>query len=132
MFQFHHTVRLSDTDVTKQVYYARPLEWLEWCRVSWFDKHFGNFLNFVEKEGVTFFPSKVLTDYKKPILFGDHLIIEMRVNEIKKVSFIFDYTVMRGADVVLKSAITMVCFDLKKQSLRRLHPALLQQLQRLQ
>jgi len=120
MFMREHTVFLSDTDTTGQVYYSKPLEWLEWCRVEWFQKQFGNFLQFVEKSGITFFPSRANVDYKRPIFFGDTLKIEMTAKEIKKVSFLLDYTVKRGEEIVLKSEITIVCFDTKKKTLGRM------------
>ncbi|MCK5241797.1 acyl-CoA thioesterase [bacterium] len=126
MFTKHHKVQLSDTDVTGQVYYAKPLEWLEWCRVDWFESHSGNFMDYVKNHQLTFFPSKVHTDYKKPMFFGDQLIIEMSIKEIKKVSFIFTYTVKRDNEIVLTSDITMVCFNPEKKRLAPLPKHLLE------
>lgn len=129
MHIYEHTVHLSDTDTTGQVYYARPLEWLEWCRVDWFTKQFGNFMKFVETSGITFFPSKVNVDYRKPVLFGDALRIEMTATEVKKVSFSLAYTVKRGEETVLSAEIVMVCFDTKKASFGRLNADMLAALQ---
>ncbi|NTV53535.1 MAG: acyl-CoA thioesterase [Candidatus Firestonebacteria bacterium] len=125
-------VHLSDTDVTGQVYYAKPLEWLEWCRVDWFTRHYGNFLNYVETNGLTFFPARAVVDYKKPIFFNDELVVELRVKEIKKISFIFAYTLKRVHETVLKSEITMVCFDVRKKSLAALPGHLLEDLKSLE
>jgi len=132
MYRMNHTVRLSDTDVTGQVYYARPLEWMEWCRVAWFAEQYGNFIQFVEKTGITFFPSQVKIDYKKPMFFGDVLSIEMYVKELRKISSIFDYTIKRRDEIVLKSEIIMVCFDVRKKSLTRLSEDLISKLTMLQ
>jgi acyl-CoA thioester hydrolase len=118
-------VHLSDTDVTGQVYYSKPLEWLEWCRVDWFTQHYGNFMEHVEKTGITYFPAKVIVDYKKPIFFNDELLVEVTVKEIKKVSFLFAYAVKRGSETVLKSEITMACFDVRQKSLAALPAQLL-------
>lgn len=120
MHVMRHEVHLSDTDCTGWVYYAKPLEWLEWCRVDWFNKKFGNFLKFVEETGITFFPSKVTVDYKKGIFFGDKIQIEMKPKEIKKVSFVLEYVIKRGEETVLTSEITLVCFDSKKKTFARL------------
>jgi acyl-CoA thioester hydrolase len=120
MFVMPYTVHLSDTDTTSQVYYARPLEWLEWCRVDWFNKSFGNFMQFVESSGITFFPSQAHIEYKRPVLFGDQLTIEMAARDIKKVSFVLDYTVKRGDEIVIRSEITIVSFDVRKKALARL------------
>ncbi len=128
MYTMNLQVHLSDTDVTGQVYYARPLEWLEWCRVQWFTEHYGNFMKYVETTGITFFPSKATVEYKRPIFFGDALVIELRVKDAKKVSFVFDYTIKRGSETVLRSEITMVCFDVRKKSLSALPEPLMQQL----
>lgn len=132
MHIYEHTVHLSDTDTTGQVYYARPLEWLEWCRVDWFTKQFGNFMKFVETSGITFFPSKVSVDYRKPVLFGDGLRIEMTATEVKKVSFTLSYTVKRGEETVLSAETVIVCFDTKKNSFGRLTPEMLTALQGMQ
>jgi len=128
MHVFAHTVRLSDTDTTGQVYYARPLEWLEWCRVDWFQAQYGNFMDFVARTGITFFPSRLSIDYKKPVFFGDELRVEMQAKDIKKISFVFDYTVRRRDEIVIKSEITMVCFDTRKKSLAPLDADLLSRL----
>jgi len=126
MHRMELTVHLSDTDVTGQVYYSKPLEWLEWCRVDWFTKNQGPFLDYVEKTGITFFPARVCTDYKRPILFGDRITLEMTAKDLKKVSFVFDYCLKRGTETVLKSEITMVCFDPRKKGLAAI-PADLQE-----
>jgi acyl-CoA thioester hydrolase len=125
------TVHLSDTDVTGQAYYSKPLEWMEWCRVDWFTAQQGNFMKFVEATGITFFPAKVTAEYKKPIFFGDALRIEMKAKEIKKISFIFEYAIKRGEETVLKSDITMVCFNTVKKSLAALPPDLLEKIESL-
>lgn len=124
MYTMEHKVHLSDTDTTGQVYYSRPLEWLEWCRVNWFESKFGNFLKYVEDTGITFFPAKVNVEYKRPILFGDNVKIEMQVAELKKVSALLDYTVKRNDEIVLKSQITMVCFNTKSKRLSSMNDEL--------
>lgn len=131
MFSYSHHVHLSDTDVTGQVYYVKPLEWLEWCRVEWFQASFGNFMDFVKANQQTFFPSKVETHYKKPMFFGDHLTIQMSVKEIKKVSFIFAYKILREQEIVLTSAITMVCFNPVSKRLTPLSDTILDRLHEL-
>jgi acyl-CoA thioester hydrolase len=131
MHSYPVKVHLSDTDVTGQVYYAKPLEWLEWARVDWFTQKYGNFLEVVEKTGLTYFPAKAVVEYKKPIFFNDELVVEVTVKEIKKVSFLFAYAVKRGAETVLQSEITMVCFNLQKKSLAPLPETLLADLQAL-
>jgi YbgC/YbaW family acyl-CoA thioester hydrolase len=120
MFKMELKVHLSDTDVTGQVYYSKPLEWMEWCRVNWFETKYGNFMKYAEDTGTTFFPSKVNVDYKKPIMFGDALEIEMVSKDIKKVSFVIEYTVKRRDEVVLKADVLMVCYDVKKARLTRI------------
>jgi YbgC/YbaW family acyl-CoA thioester hydrolase len=119
-------VHLSDTDVTGQVYYSKPLEWMEWCRVDWFQARYGNFMKHVETTGITFFPSKVNVDYRKPIMFGDRLDIEMVSADIKKVSFVLKYTIKRQEDVVLEAGVLMVCFDVRNKKLAKLEGGMLE------
>ena len=128
MHKMEHVVHLSDTDTTGQVYYSKPLEWLEWCRVDWFTRKFGNFMKFVENTGITYFPSKANVEYKKPIFFGDKLTIEMLPKEVRKISFLLDYTIKRGEEVVLKSEINMVSFDVKNKTFARLNDEMLKTL----
>lgn len=132
MFTIQHKVHLSDTDVTGQVYYAKPLDWLEWCRVDWFESQFGNFMAYVSENELTFFPSKVETNYKKPMFFGDQLQIEMLVKDIKKVSFVFAYQIKRLDEIVLTSDITMVSFNPIKKRLSALPEDLLKKIQTLE
>ncbi len=126
MHKMPFEVRLSDTDVTGQVYYSKPLEWMEWCRVDWFQAKYGNFMKHVEETGVTFFPSKVSVDYRKPILFGDKLQIEMSSKDIKKVSFVLEYAMKRQGDTVLQAEVLMVCFDVKNKKLAKLEGGMLE------
>lgn len=126
MYKMAQEVHLSDTDVTGQAYYARPLEWMEWCRVNWFQEKYGNFMKHVEETGITFFPSKVNVEYLKPIMFGDKLEIEMISKEIKKVSFTLEYAVKRQGDMVLKADVLMVCFDAKNKKFAKIEGELLE------
>ncbi|MBN2754649.1 MAG: acyl-CoA thioesterase [Candidatus Goldbacteria bacterium] len=129
MYKMEQEVHLSDTDVTGQVYYARPLEWMEWCRVNWFQEKYGNFMKRVEETGITFFPSKINVDYKKPMMFGDKLTVEMCAKEIKKVSFVLDYAVKRGEETVLTADVVMVCFDNSNKKLGKIDPDMLAYIQ---
>ncbi|MCE5300672.1 MAG: acyl-CoA thioesterase [Spirochaetia bacterium] len=119
-------VRLSDTDVTGQVYYSKPLEWMEWCRVGWFQEKYGNFMKHVENTGITFFPSKVSIDYRKPIFFGDKLEIGMISKDLKKVSFTLGYTIKRQEEVVLTADIVMACFDTKSKRLVKIEGGMME------
>ena len=126
MYKMNLEVHLSDTDATGQVYYSRPLEWMEWCRVGWFQGKFGNFMKHVEETGVTFFPSKVSVDYRKPVFFGDKLEIEMGSKDLKKVSFTLGYAVKRQGEVVLTADVLMVCFDTKSKRLGKIEGGMLE------
>ena len=126
MYKMPLEVHLSDTDVTGQVYYSKPLEWMEWCRVKWFQEKFGNFMKHVEDTGITFFPSKVSVDYRKPVFFGDSLEIEMASKDLKKVSFLLEYTVKRLDEVVLQAEILMVCFDTRGKRLGKIEGGMLE------
>ncbi len=126
MYKMPLEVRLSDTDVTGQVYYSKPLEWMEWCRVSWFQEKYGNFMKYVEETGITFFPSKVSVDYRKPVMFGDRLDIEMVSKDVKKVSFTLQYTMKRNEEVVLTAEVLMVCFDAKNKKFGKIEGGMLE------
>ena len=126
MYKMTIKVHLSDTDVTGQVYYSKPLEWMEWCRVNWFGEKYGNFMKYVEETGITFFPSKVSIDYRKPIFFADKLEIEMSSKDLKKVSFLLEYTIKRQEEIVLKADVLMVCFDTKRRRLGKIEGGMLE------
>jgi len=126
MYKMPLEVHLSDTDVTGQVYYSKPLEWMEWCRVNWFQEKYGNFMKRVEETGITFFPSKVSVDYRKPMFFADRLEIEMSSKDLRKVSFILEYNVKRQEEVVLKADVLMVCFDTKSKRLGKIEGGMME------
>jgi YbgC/YbaW family acyl-CoA thioester hydrolase len=65
-------------------------------------------------------------DYRKPVMFGDMLDIEMVSKDVKKVSFVLDYTIKRQGDVVLKAEILMVCFDVKNKKFAKIEGGLLE------
>ncbi len=120
MYVMEHVVHLSDTDATGQVYYARPLEWFEWCRVDWFNGTFGDFLAETRANGISYFPAQAHIDYRRPLFCGDKIRIEMSVGKTNLASFDLEHAVFKGDEIMVTCRITMVGFDLLKKRPTRL------------
>jgi acyl-CoA thioester hydrolase len=114
MFTLTHKVHIADTDVTGQVYYARPLEWFEWCRMEWFEKNFGNFEAFVKERGITFMPVNVNINYHRPLRLGDLFTVEMEISGVQRATFELQYTIRNGEQTALTATIRMACVGLER------------------
>lgn len=93
-----YTVRMNDTDAAGRIYFADQFriahETFEEYMAS-IGHHFGKFL--------TEYPFMIPivhaeADYRKPLLVGDVLRIEVQVGRLGRTSFALDYRLLRIAD----------------------------------
>lgn len=111
MFLYKHRVNYSDTDVSGWIYYSKPLEWMEWCRVEFFRHRFGGIIEFGKETGITIFPASVQVNYRKGIFFDDKVDLELRVKEIHNYSFVFTYKLLSRGDTSITAELNMVVAD---------------------
>ncbi len=90
-------VRYGDTDAMGIVYYANYLRWFEMGRTEMM-RHLGIAYKEIEEQGVYLPVSEVFCKYHRPAKYDDVLVIETRVDFLKKVSMQFSYRILRAED----------------------------------
>lgn len=90
-------VRYGDTDAMGIVYYANYLRWFEMGRTEMM-RHLGIAYKEIEEQGVYLPVSEVFCKYHRPAKYDDVLIIETRIDFLKKVSLQFSYRILRAQD----------------------------------
>ena len=100
-------VAYGDTDAMGVVYYANYLRWFEVARTEMM-RHLGIAYKVMEEGGVFLPVSEVFCKYHRSARYDDLLIIETRIDFLKKVSLQFSYRILRvedGAELVTGSTL---------------------------
>ncbi len=90
-------VRYGDTDAMGIVYYANYLRWFEMGRTEMM-RHLGIAYTEIEEQGVYLPVSEAFCKYHRPAKYDDILIVETRIDFLKKVSMQFSYRILRAED----------------------------------
>lgn len=90
-------VRFSDLDALGHVNHAVFISYLEHARTQWWRGHLGE-RSFLE-EG--FLLARVEIDYRKPILLGEAVRVDLRCAQVGTTSFALAYQVVRERDAVV-------------------------------
>jgi acyl-CoA thioester hydrolase len=90
-------VRYGDTDAMGIVYYANYLRWFEMGRTEMM-RHLGIAYKEIEEQGVYLPVSEAFCKYHRPAKYDDILIVETRIDFLKKVSMQFSYRILRAED----------------------------------
>lgn len=90
-------VTYGDTDAMGIVYYANYLRWFEVARTEMM-RDLGIAYKIMEAEGVFLPVSEVFCKYHRSAKYDDILIIETRIDFLKKVSLQFSYRILRAED----------------------------------
>ena len=91
------TVRFSEVDSMKIVWHGNYLKYFEDGRESFGLKYNLGYLE-VHKHNVMIPIVKVSCDYKRPLVYGDELIIETRFIPTEAAKIVFEYTIFRKQD----------------------------------
>lgn len=92
-------VRYADTDAMGVVYYANYLAYFEAARVE-FLRAMGVSYRALEEQGMAAPVVEASCRYRAPARFDDQLVIRTRLAELKRVSFAFEYEIVREPDQV--------------------------------
>ena len=93
-FAIRQRVRFAETDAQGVVYYANYLMYAEVGRVA-FLRHLGLDYADLRTEGVDFTIGEAKVRYHAPLRFDDEYDIRVRVGEIRRASWTFDYRIER-------------------------------------
>ena len=113
-------VRFSDLDAMGHVNHAVIVSYLEHARTKWWS----GFLAGREFQEEGFLIARVEVDFRKPILQGEPIRVDLRCIQIGHTSFSLGYRVLRDKDeVVLAEAQSVqVMLDFNSQRPRPLRP----------
>ena len=89
------SVRYSETDQMKRVYYSRYLEWFELARSEHL-KAAGFPYSEMEKQGVFLVVADTYIKYIKPAQYEETIIIKTIIKGINKASVTFEYEVINN------------------------------------
>ncbi|MFA8387740.1 MAG: tol-pal system-associated acyl-CoA thioesterase [Pelagibaca sp.] len=107
--EFSVRVYYEDTDMGGIVYYANYLRYIERARSDWV-RTLGVDQNAMrEGDGVVFVVRRVEADYLKPAKFDDALLVRTVVKAVTGVRLIMTQEVLRGADLLFRAEVTVVC-----------------------
>ena len=113
-------VRFSDLDAMGHVNHAVIVSYLEHARTKWWSVLLAG--REFQEEG--FLIARVEIDFRKPILLGEPIRVDLRCTQVGHTSFSLGYRVVREKDaVVLAEAQTVqVMLDFNSQRPRPLRP----------
>ena len=94
-------VRYCETDQMGLVHHGSYINYFEEARISWIS-NLGFSYSDMEKSGIILPVSKLNVNYLKPSYFDDELDICVELAELPTSRLIFNYTIMKDNDIVVK------------------------------
>lgn len=105
-------VYFEDTDSGGIVYYANYLKFMERARTEWLRESGFQQDVLLQQEGIIFIVRSATVDYHRPARFNDLLEIQTRVNETRRVSLLFEQTVVNTSapgEALCQAQIRVAC-----------------------
>lgn len=93
-------VRFNDLDPYGHVNNTNYLDFMEYARSNSFGKMVENGL----KQGIWYIVSSIEIEYKKPILYGENVVITVWVSSAKGARFVIDYAIHNGEGKIFAKA----------------------------
>lgn len=108
MHEFALRVYYEDTDLAGIVYYANYFRFIERARTEWVREQGIDQTRLKEDEGLVFAVRRVEADYLAPARFDDDLVVQTSVEQMTGARIVLKQNVMRGADLLFSSHVTLV------------------------
>jgi acyl-CoA thioester hydrolase len=123
-------VYYEDTDVGGFVYHSHYLNFMERARTEWL-RHIGFEQDeLMQKQGLLFVVRRVNIDYNRPAYFNQLLTIKTRVISKRKVSLVFEQTVLDHDQTTLcRAEIMIVCVDCEAMQPRMIPETILMEIE---
>ena len=106
--RFELRVYYEDTDLAGIVYYANYLKFIERARTEYVRSAGIDQARLKADGGIVFAVRRVEADYLQPAKFDDVLTVVTTPQAVTGARIVLDQNVMRGADVLFKSSVTLV------------------------
>ncbi|MBS3737549.1 MAG: acyl-CoA thioesterase [Psychroflexus sp.] len=107
--EFLYKVRYAETDQMGVVHHANYLLYLEQARIEWLENK-GIKYNELEKEGIMLPVYKIEIEYKKPLVFGESVKVQVQCSKAPDVKIGFDYKLLNPCDEVVAEAKVILVF----------------------
>jgi acyl-CoA thioester hydrolase len=104
-------VYYEDTDATGLVYHARYLHFLERARTEMLRQIGGTHSGLLSEEGLAFAVRRLAIDFIRSARLDDLLTVESVVTGSTGAQIGLSQRVLRGGDLVVECALTLVCID---------------------
>ena len=105
-------VYFQDTDAGGVVYHSNYLNFMERARTEWLRAHGYSNAGLMKEFGMVFVVRSIKLDYLKPALLDDCLEVTAHINEIGRSRVSLIQSIMRGAEVLTKAEVHLVCVSL--------------------
>lgn len=117
---FRHPVRVyyEDTDMAGIVYYANYLRYIERGRSEWVRAVGMDQNRMKDEDGIVFAVRRVEADYLAPARLDDELVVETWVASLGPARMVMGQQVMRGAQVLFRADVTVICMTLAGRPVR--------------
>lgn len=107
--EFLYKIRYAETDQMGVVHHANYLLYLEQARIEWLESKGINY-NELEKQGIMLPVYKIDIDYKKPLVFGESVNVQVQCSKPPDVKINFDYKLYNSADEIVAEAKVVLVF----------------------
>lgn len=104
------TVRFAETDAQGVAHNSAYLVWFEVARVAYLAEHAGGY-QALRDQGIESFVLESHVRYRQPARFGDRLRIHARVSDVRGARFRYDYSIVRGDELVADGWTAHACVD---------------------
>ncbi|MGB5157314.1 acyl-CoA thioesterase [Desulfobacterium sp. N47] len=111
-FSIPMKVRIDDLNYGNHVGYQIYLVYFQQARIAYLAQFGFSEMNI---NGYGMIISEANCRYKQELFFGDDIIIECRVSELKSKLFIMDYRIMKAAKICALGFTANMCFDYSKK-----------------
>lgn len=104
-------VYYEDTDAAGVVYYANYLRFCERARTEWLRALGFEQRRMLAEHGLAFVVRALSADYVSSARLDDALTVETRIHKFGRASLVFSQKVLRDAELLFDSLITIACVD---------------------
>ena len=102
-----HLVSFHDTDIFKQVYQSRPLEWIDPLRMELLENYYKPINELIDNNEY-FYIRGAAVDFIHPMRIGDRIRIETDTIDIKSASFRMNHRYYRNDILAATSFVKLV------------------------
>ena len=111
IFQYNCEVFYEDTDMGGRVYHANHLKFIERARSKFIESLNVDQRLLLLEEKKFFIVKNILADYLSPIYFGDRLVINTTLIELKRTSMILKQEILRDNKKLFKCNVRLALLN---------------------